>query len=65
MAGEDELQNEIWLWRGRGVKKHCERYAGMVRKRVSGEERVIAPVAKKRGAIKVKDHREVTLGRFP
>lgn len=37
MAGEDELQNEIWLWRGGRMKKHCERYAGMVRRRVSRE----------------------------
>jgi len=64
-AGEDGLPNEVWIEGGKGLKEAV----GNVCKRVwRGEgfperwrEGIIVPIAKKRGAKEVSDHRGVTL----
>jgi len=64
-AGEDGIRNEIWLWGGEGLKRAIGGICGRVWR---GEgipegwkEGIIVPIAKKRGAEKVEEHRGVTL----
>lgn len=64
-AGEDGVQNEVWISGGKEIRKTLW---DLCRKVWEGEglparwrDGVIVPVAEKRGAERVEDHREVTL----
>lgn len=64
-AGIDEIQNKVWIWRGRGVKRTNSKLCRRVWRREGMPERwrkeVIVPIAKKKGAREIGEHKGITL----
>lgn len=62
---EDGIQNEVWMWGGKGIKEALGRICQGIWRGEGFPERwregIIVPIAKKRGAREVGEHRGVTL----